>query len=177
MAEITVQGSVSSVKKPKMGQSFIWLLGVIICTIVIVTGMMQGKLYLLVVLLPLGLFFEASRRARSRVTVKNTAISLFSDDIELRIQMPRTKLYEGRYIDQLYRTRKSDIEQITIDHKLKIAIRSRLVDSIAFEDATRVMQKNIEFAEVSFKTDKDSKNKLCEFFAQSGLAVQDSSGL
>lgn len=175
MESVSLTAYVQVAREPQALKSLGWTAVVVLMAIAVVGGLARGNTYSVICLIPLALAFGAGKRARSTSEMRQIAIKMSCSGPLLTIFLPGARLFDGRYLDQEYASAREDVDSVSFDVSGTFRLRARQTLSSAYCGRQLVAQHEVQYAEVSFKVDREAQERLTEFLNIHGFEVADSS--
>ena len=153
-----------------MAAAFAWCLVAILLAAAVVWGLSVGRLYSVVVLLPLVYVTGFAKRAAAATETRTVEVTMIVSGRNVIIDMPGGRLYDGEYVDQRYVCDRALIDSVILDGHI-FRLRARSMQSIVFHAGTQLASENLTYAEVSFRPDADGGQRIGRLLAENGYAV------
>ncbi len=171
MANVQMSANMEVSVKPRVGLAVLFALLVVLFAIALVAGMIVGRLYLAILLIPIAFFYEASRRSRNSTKIKRVQLDVSCADGNLSLLMPRTKLMkDGSYADQRYTASLSDVPSIRMGEKGLVEISANRLSCETLGAGGEVLESHPRIAAViAFRSDNASIELLKRFLRENSL--------
>lgn len=126
---------------------------------VLVGGLLLGFPVSVFALVPMILLVNGIRFAASPSELRAVEVTVSATPAGVILEMPGTRLWSGRYVDQRYSCAASSIESVGMDEAGMFTLRARTLVSEALEGGIVLERREHEFYEVSFRpvSDEDAR--------------------
>lgn len=171
MEKISINGIVDIEKKQRVFRAILWFVLAMILFITLVTTISDGKLYGLVITIPLVYCIEAMRKNLRKKDSRRTILTIISDENGLRVNMPGTIRKKGTYTEKEMFMPSGSVDGLYIDENLKAIIKARNIECYEVESDITSNKRTITQEEIVFRTDKIEMEKCIKYFESIGISV------
>lgn len=135
-----------------------WI-GLVLVVAVLVGGLVLGASVSIFAVVPVVLLARGIRSAASPSEVRAVDVGVSVTPARVVVEMPGTRLWSGRYVDQRYTCAVDAVESAGMDETGMFTLRARLLVSEAVEGGVVLDRREHEFYEVSFRpvSDEDAR--------------------
>lgn len=171
MPSIKLLASVEVSVKPQLNRAVVCTALVVVFALVAVIGLLLGRLYLIVLAMPVVYFSREARFARRKTKVIPIPVCVTSEDDSLVVVMSQAKLMrDGGYADQKYTVELTDLSRICIEKKGLVEIFANRLSCEALGVGEEVLESHLRNAAViAFRSDNASIELFKRFLRESNL--------
>lgn len=170
MDRLSVPAFISVERQPEKAKMIGWTIATILCALIIISCVLMGLSYAVLGLPALGFAVNGARQAGATSEKRMTEASLTWQDPYLLVFLPSARLYDGRYVDQLYACERSQVDFAGFDQQGDFVLRARKMNSVACQGAQEIERRHMDHVEVSFKVMADHRENVSRFLVMHGLA-------
>ncbi len=166
----TVRAFVDVSKKSRPLVAFACCLVAFLLVCAVVWGLSVGRLYSLVVLIPLVYVIGSAKRAVSSSETKIVWVTLTISERSITIDMPNSRIYNKEYVDQRYVCGRDFIDSVILDGQI-FRLRAQSMQNVVFCTGAQLALENLTYVEVSFRLDADGMQRVGRLFTENGYTI------